>query len=227
MPTTPTTRQSQYLRYLPGIYQGAGTALPQFLLPFEEQFADFEALLSIVDNYMAPGLTPAAEFLPWLASWVALTLDEEWEELTRRRLLCEAVELYRWRGTAHGLRRYLELYTRLPQEQIEIHEARWPGGMQIGVASRIGGFAGGAAPPGAVKQVRRREPAVYHDYYVVDTPAPAGHAHVRRWTADAVVYGCSAGDARGHGCHGRAHLAARQQRSRRRTRWGRSHGAIN
>lgn len=173
----PTSTQSRYIRYLPGIYQDAGDTLAKFLVPFEEQFGALETLLATVDNYMAPGLTPADEFLPWLAGWVALTLDEEWPETTRRRLLCQAVELYRWRGTAQGLRRYLELYTKLPQDQIEIHEAHWPGGMQIGVASRIGGFQGAASPP-AVWQVRRSEPPAYRDYYVVDTVAPEGHPRV-------------------------------------------------
>ncbi len=173
-----TSTQSRYIRYLPGIYQDAGDTLTKFLIPFEEQFSALEALLATVDNYMAPGLTPTDEFLPWLAGWVALTLDEEWPETARRRLLCEAVELYRWRGTAQGLRRYLELYTKLPQDQIEIREARWPGGMQIGVASKIGGFQRGAACPGEIRQVRRRDPPLYRDYYVVDTVAPPGHPRV-------------------------------------------------
>ena len=169
---------SRYLRYLPGIYQDITSDLPAILKPFEAQLDAFEALLAVVDNYVTPGLTPAEEFLPWLAGWVALTLDEEWEEDTRRRLISQAVELYRWRGTAHGLRRYLQLYTGLAPAQIDIREACWPGGMQIGIASRIGGFAGVQTLPTALAHVRRRSPIVYHDYYVVSTVAPAGHPQV-------------------------------------------------
>lgn len=173
----PAPDKSKYLRYLPGIYQDIHSDLAALLRPFEAQFDAFDALLAIVDNYVAPGLTPTDEFLPWLAGWLALTFDEEWEENTRRRLIGQAVELYRWRGTVHGLKRYLQLYTGLAPTQIDIREARWPGGMQIGVASRIGGFMGGAAPD-AIAKVQRRTPIVHRDYYVVDTVAPGGHPSV-------------------------------------------------
>lgn len=168
---------SRYLRYLPGIYQDIASDLATLLQPFEAQLAAFDALLEVVDAYVAPGLTPAADFLPWLAGWVALTLDEEWEESTRRRLIGQAVELYRWRGTAHGLRRYLQLYTGLPLAQIEIREGRWPAGMQIGLASRIGGSVGGALPA-AIRKVVRRMPPQYHDFYVLEAAAPPDHPHV-------------------------------------------------
>ena len=170
--------RSRYLRYLPGIYQDIRSDLADLLRPFETQFDTFDALLSVVDNYVAPGLTPAEDFLPWLAGWVALTLDEEWEESTRRRLIGQAVELYRWRGTVTGLKRYLHLYTGLAPEQIDIREARWPGGMQIGIASRIGGFTGGATAPVEITRVQRQTPVVYRDYYVVDSVAPAGHPEI-------------------------------------------------
>ncbi|MFO7632011.1 MAG: phage tail protein [Caldilinea sp.] len=173
-----TADKSKYLRYLPGIYQDIQSDLAKLLYPFEAQFDAFDALLAIVDNYVAPGLTPADGYLPWLAGWLALTFDEEWEESTRRRLMGQAVELYRWRGTQHGLKRYLQLYTGLAPTQIDIREARWPGGMQIGIASRIGGFVDGAAAPVEITQVQRRTPIAYRDYYVVDTVAPAGHLKV-------------------------------------------------
>ena len=35
--------------------------------------------------------------------------DEEWDEDRRRRFLAAAMELYRWRGTVGGLKRYLDL----------------------------------------------------------------------------------------------------------------------
>ena len=168
---------SRYLRYLPGIYQDIASDLATLLRPFEAQFDMFDALLAVVDAYVAPGLTPAADFLPWLAGWVALTLDEEWEESTRRRLIGQAVELYRWRGTAHGLRRYLQLYTGLSLAQIEIREGRWPAGMQIGMASRIGGCEGGALPT-AISKVVRRMPPRYHDFYVLEAAAAADHRRV-------------------------------------------------
>lgn len=161
--------QSRYLQYLPAIYQDDPFA-EQFLLPFEVVFTGFENLLSEIDRYFDPAETDS-DFLPWLATWVALVLDEEWDEQRRRQLIDEAVELYRWRGTVKGLKRYLEIYTGLAPE---IREWRWPGGMQIGVASQLGGFDGGAP---AFMQILDfdREAAGEHDYYVVDTVAGAGH----------------------------------------------------
>ncbi len=45
--------------------------------------------------------------------------------------------------------------------------------MQIGVASRIGGTIPDNISLASIKAVTRVQPLVYHDYYVVDTVAPA------------------------------------------------------
>ncbi|HSB71326.1 MAG TPA: phage tail protein [Candidatus Methylomirabilis sp.] len=159
-------RQSRYLEYLPAIYQDREEPfLGQLLVPFEEVLTGFDALLSDLDRYFAPALTDR-EFLPWLADWVALVLDEEWDEPKRRRLIAEAVALYRERGTVGGLQRYLEIYTGLIPE---IRECRWPGGMQIGVASMIGGTSPEDASLAHIERVERDEPNFW-DYYVVTEP---------------------------------------------------------
>ncbi len=162
-------KKSEYLRYLPAVFQ-EDPFLGRFLVPFEEVLNGFGDLLSDIDHYFTPALTEP-DFLPWLAQWLAMTLDEEWEEEKRRLLIAEAVELYRRRGTVKGLERYLQIYAGLVPE---IRECRWPGGMQIGVASRIGGFQGnqGSVPddvsPAIISTIRRVQPLVSHDYYVVD-----------------------------------------------------------
>jgi phage tail-like protein len=161
---------STYLQYLPAIHQ-EDEYLGRFLLPFEETLAGFEQLFSTIDRYFAPARTDR-DFLPWLATWVALVLDEEWDEAKRRRLIGEAVELYRWRGTVKGLQDYLEIYTGLVPE---IREWRWPGGMQIGVASRIGGKTPMGDPITPIVNMVRAEPVASYDYYVVDTVAQADH----------------------------------------------------
>lgn len=163
---------SRYLDYLPAIYR-EDPFLGRFLLPFEAELTRIEDLLASVDRYCAPALTDS-EFLPWLASWVALVLDEEWDEARRRRLIGEAVTLYRWRGTPRGLKRYLEIYTNLAPD---IREWRWPGGMQIGVASRIGGTDPDAPIPPSITGMAHPSP-VSHDYYVVEGVAPADHPDV-------------------------------------------------
>ena len=197
----------RYLRYLPAIYQELASLLPSYLYPFEERIDALRGLLSQVDNYVAPALAPAADFLPWLAGWVALTLDDEWEENRRRQLISQAVELYRWRGTVTGMRRYLELYTGLPLARIEVHEGRWPGGIQIGISSRIGGFSSAQAPqapqaspqrpqsPDAVVKVERKLPVVQRDYYVVTvTGGQAPASSIIYIAADDVTRVDAAGD---------------------------------
>jgi phage tail-like protein len=164
--------QSRYLEYLPAIYHQY-PFLGQFLLPFEEVLTGFEELLSSVDRYFSPALTEA-DFLPWLANWVALVLDEEWDETKRRQLISEAVELYRWRGTVFGLKRYLEIYAGLVPE---IREWSWPGGMQIGVASQIGGTIPEDASLTRIESMAQRQPPEHNNYYVVDTVDEQGEPY--------------------------------------------------
>jgi phage tail-like protein len=174
--------RSSYLQYLPAIYH-QDPYLGRFLLPFEDVLAELQHLLATVDYYFSPSLTDA-EFLPWLATWVALVLDEEWNEAKRRRLISQAVNLYRIRGTVQGLQEYLEIYTGLVPDIIE---SRWPGGMQIGVASQIGGFIDDDGDPidvdeegnfinvplpTRIESMDRQEPE-RRSYYVVDTVASA------------------------------------------------------
>lgn len=172
------TRNS-LIKHLPAIFhkrpsQDNEIPLREYLIPFEDVFTQFDQLLSTLDRFFAPELAPADEFLAWLATWVALPLDEEWTEDQQRRLIREAIELYRWRGSVYGLKRYLELYAGVPREQVEIEEARWPAGMQIGVASRIGGTrslpvdTGGDAAAATLEMIEQ-------SYYLVSTQTPTDH----------------------------------------------------
>ena len=64
----------------------------------------------------------------------------------------------------------------LRPEAVDIQEGCWPGGMQIGVASRIGYMLSTAArmslASNSVCTKLRRRYLVSHDYYVVDTVTP-------------------------------------------------------
>jgi phage tail-like protein len=120
-----TTAGSSYLDHLPAQFREADEAdgfLGRFLLAFEHVLhglgaagvAGFPpglaAQLDDVGRLLDPARTPA-EFLDWLAGWVALTLAEDWTEDEKRRFLARAVPLYRYRGTAHGLVELLRAYT--------------------------------------------------------------------------------------------------------------------
>ncbi|BDI34264.1 hypothetical protein CCAX7_63150 [Capsulimonas corticalis] len=111
------------LDLLPAIYAGPSVSpnarfapyedppfFTRFLRGFEDASEPLQNLLNRRERLFDLQQTPA-DFLPWLAGWVSLALDENWPELKRRRLIREAVDLYRWRGTRRGLSRYLEIYT--------------------------------------------------------------------------------------------------------------------
>ncbi|MFZ2498184.1 phage tail protein [Methanosarcina sp.] len=50
------------------------------------------------------------DFLPWLASWVALTLQKDWSEYQERKLISEMSSIYKNRGLKKGLHTYLDIY---------------------------------------------------------------------------------------------------------------------
>ncbi len=101
--------QSSYLEHLPALYQD-DEFMGQFLLIFESIMKPIENTVDNLPWYLDPLLIPAS-LLPWLSSWVALSLDQNWPLERRRLLLRSATELYRWRGTKRGLAEYLRIYT--------------------------------------------------------------------------------------------------------------------
>jgi phage tail-like protein len=120
---------SDYTKYLPATLQ-ADEIVDRFLWAFERILTGrnlspennpgiielsssnppgLEAVIDSIHTYFNPDLTPE-EFLPWLASWVALSLRDDWEPLTKREFIKQIVPLYRLRGTQEGLREVLSLY---------------------------------------------------------------------------------------------------------------------
>jgi phage tail-like protein len=99
--------RSIYSNYLPDIYQ-ENDFLQRFLYIFEDIWEPLEQRQDHIDMYFDPRTCPA-EFLPWLAGWLDLTFNQHWPEARRRRLLAEAMDLYRWRGTRYGLVRMIEI----------------------------------------------------------------------------------------------------------------------
>ncbi|NJM61462.1 MAG: hypothetical protein HC849_16715 [Oscillatoriales cyanobacterium RU_3_3] len=122
---------SDYTKYLPATLQ-ADKIVDRFLLAFEKILTGrnlspesnpgiidrsssnppgLEAVIDSIHTYFNPDLTPE-EFLPWLASWVALSLRDDWEPATKREFIKNIVPLYRLRGTPIGLQKVLSLYLR-------------------------------------------------------------------------------------------------------------------
>ena len=125
------TEPSKYLKYLPAIYSDH-EFMGRFLKIFEDIYNPIEHMVNNINLHLDPKTAPD-DFLPWLASWVDLTLDENWPVEKRRQLIASAVELYQWRGTRRGLREHLRIYT--GAEPIITEHF---GGIRLGEQSKLG-----------------------------------------------------------------------------------------
>jgi phage tail-like protein len=123
-------RFSYLERYLPELYREtelgpesdalvpAGTAGGSTAADFLERFVDnFEGVLTTLEDRVASAYlltdprTAPEDALEWLGSWIGLSFDPAYPTDRRRALLAAAPDLYRWRGTARGLARALDLAT--------------------------------------------------------------------------------------------------------------------
>lgn len=119
---------------LPSLYQGESFT-GRFLSVFDDAIAPLLSTLDSMDAYLDPGLTPP-DFLPWLAGWVGIELDENWSDAQQRRLLARAVALLQWRGTRRGLVELICHYLDVEEEAVEVEDS--------------GGVAWSATPDGAI-----------------------------------------------------------------------------
>ena len=127
--------QSSYLQYMPAIYQKE-EFLGRFLMIFEDILSPANRILDNIDLYFDPMMAPES-YLPWLASWIDLVLDENWPVQKQRQLIKAGVELYRWRGTRRGLREYLRIYTGVEPEIVEHFDAQDGGPHRFTVVIRV------------------------------------------------------------------------------------------
>ena len=133
-------KSSRYLDYLPPVLwrddpDPPGFSLGQLLLIFEKVLTGIDddditighgnhvhspitAQIATIDELLDPWKA-RPDFLPWLASWVALEFPALqgrvlWDEYQRRRATSQIARIYRERGLKSGLARYLELYAAGP-----------------------------------------------------------------------------------------------------------------
>jgi phage tail-like protein len=128
-----------WIQFLPGIYQDADEEnadfLQRFLLITQHLTSSVEERLEFVHELFMPELSHE-RYLPWLASWMAMSLLEGWDEEKRREIIRRTPELYRLRGTARGLKLALRLFADV---KAEIDEGDWPyPGMVISKTATIG-----------------------------------------------------------------------------------------
>jgi phage tail-like protein len=131
--------RESYIKWLPSMYQrndiNGRNFIRDLLWITQHLFGSMDETLDQVHQFFDPYQAPE-KFLPWLASWSAMILDEDWPLPKKRRLIRKAIELYRVRGTVKGLKLFLGMFT--GAEPI-IRENEWPfRGWRIGVTSGIG-----------------------------------------------------------------------------------------
>jgi len=151
--------QSEYLRYLPQILRGADPEagfLNGYLkvieallsgrddVPPAQNVSSIEGMIAAAPALFDPALTPMeaskpsasveSPFLDYLARWVALTFDQNWEIDKRREWLRRIVPLYKRRGTLGGLSEYLAMFV---GNQAKVDEP--PGGFILGKYKTPGG----------------------------------------------------------------------------------------
>lgn len=106
-------RSSEIQRLLPGVIQRTlepGRPLAALLEVMEALHAPSEAVLAELEALFNPYRTPDA-FVPFLARWVDVDLPVTTGLGRLRELVAAAGELSRWRGTARGLRQFLQTAT--------------------------------------------------------------------------------------------------------------------
>jgi phage tail-like protein len=133
---------------LPGVYLEDSLA-QRFTEGLDTVLAPVFLILDCLDAYLDPWLTPR-DFLPWLASWVAIELDETWPDTRRRAMVATASGLHRDRGTPRGLVAYLRVLTGGEVELTESGGARW--------SAEPGAAAPGTATPQLQVTVRVSDP---------------------------------------------------------------------
>jgi len=113
-----TFNSGSWMRFLPATYT-RGDADPSFGVPamllLESELAGLEAVIDQLPLLFDPrtASTDGApdSWLDWLAGWVGIDLQEEWDEPKRRRAVAEAFAAHRRRGTVEGLVETIRLYT--------------------------------------------------------------------------------------------------------------------
>jgi len=99
------------LDWLPAVYRenpDAEDFTERFLSLFDSSIADLDAAIERYPALLDPQGVPP-EVLPWLGTFLDVTLDRSWTKERSRAILQAIPELYRRRGTVNGLKQAIEL----------------------------------------------------------------------------------------------------------------------
>jgi len=191
--TLKVSRES-YIKWLPSIYQRSDVTGKNFLRDLlwitQHLFGEIEERLDEIHTYFDPLETPD-EFIPWLAGWTAMILEEDWPKSKKRHLIKKAIELYKIRGTVKGLKLFIALFT---NHEPHIHENAWPfRGFRIGVTSGIGIDSVILPPVNVAHTFLVEMPVTYKDvtiesvirlHEIIQMEKPANTSYYLRFLAD-------------------------------------------
>ena len=180
---------------LPAVYQDEDPFAMRMTRAFDELLAPVIATLDNLSAYFDPALAPE-DFVDWLAEWVGMELDENWDVDLRREVVATATDLLGRRGTALGLADVLRLVTGGEVELIETGGTAWsvdagselPGSARPALQVRVRVADPAALDPGRLDRlVTASKPAhVPHSIEIVATDggrsAPPGSPSPRRRT---------------------------------------------
>jgi len=122
------------LSLLPATFQADPTgrsALDRLLSLFDTIYAELEVTIDEFAFLLDAGSGHpefAESFLPWLASWFGLALEQTWTEAQKRAFLRQIMWLYRRRGTPAGIARLVELHTGIKSPRVIEHYPAWRDG---------------------------------------------------------------------------------------------------
>ncbi|MFJ9692381.1 phage tail protein [Kitasatospora sp. NPDC101183] len=158
----------------------------RFTAGLDTVLAPVFATLDNLPAYLQPRLAPA-DFVDWLASWVAVETDGAWPLEVRRAVVGRAVELHRWRGTRRGLVERLRLVLGVGAEIVDGGGAAWsttagadlppaPSGELLVRAWPLSALSGTEPDEGQVLAVVRAGCPVHLSCRVEILPGPPGRA---------------------------------------------------
>ncbi len=105
--------RESYLEYLPPLYSAdepTRVFLDRFLSIFQTEWDEFERQVEESEAYFDPDAVPEGVAMTYLASWLGLNLEGEWDGEQNRRLLRAVPKIYPRRGTREALRDYVRVY---------------------------------------------------------------------------------------------------------------------
>jgi len=128
----------RFLKIFEALLSGRDDAAP----PGESKVVGLEDILARFPDNLDPALTPVvpspagvrldSPLLSYLASWVALVLDQNWDLAKRRQWVKRIVSLYQRRGTRAALDEYLAMFV---GDQAKVDEP--PGGFILGKVNNV------------------------------------------------------------------------------------------